>query len=65
MQLQATMRQELVLWLIVALALMAVLGLLRVPFAVRFWRRARHFGYLYVALVVVLAVLSLVLGKRL
>lgn len=59
------MRQELVLWLIVALVMMAVLGMLRIPFALRFWRRARQFGYIYVALVIVLAVLSLVLGKRL
>ncbi|HZU77610.1 MAG TPA: hypothetical protein VFA70_12655 [Dehalococcoidia bacterium] len=44
---------------------MAVLGFLRVPFARRFWITARRAGYIYVALIVVLAALSLVLGVRL
>lgn len=59
------MRQELVFWMIIALALMGVLGVFRIPFAMRFWRRMRQLGYIYVGLILVLAVLSVVLGRRL
>ncbi|HLZ68492.1 MAG TPA: hypothetical protein VKV26_01140 [Dehalococcoidia bacterium] len=59
------MRESIVETLILALGVMAVLGLLRFKFALRFWRRVRRFGYLYVGLVVVLAALSLFFGVRL
>ncbi|MHB8578218.1 MAG: hypothetical protein ACYDCQ_23140 [Dehalococcoidia bacterium] len=59
------MKAELFFWLFVALGIMAVLGLLRFRFALVFWERARRFGYLYVALIVVLAVVTVVTGKRL
>lgn len=50
---------------LLALGLMAVLGFLRFKFALRFWVKARRFGYLYVGLVVALAALSFFFGVRL
>ena len=58
-------KDELLFWLFVAMGLMAVCGLLRFKFALRFWQSARRLGYLYVALIVLLAVVSVVTGKRL
>jgi len=51
--------------LLAAFSVMAVLGVLRFPFALRFWVRMRRLGYLYVVFIVLLAVLSLVTGLRL
>ena len=59
------MRAEIFFWLLVALGIMGVLGLLRFHFALRFWERARRMGYLYVALVIALAVVTILTGKRL
>ena len=59
------MKAEILFFLFVALGVMAALGLLRVQFALRFWARMRRLGYLYVALIVLLAVVSIVTGKRL
>ena len=61
----AGVKAELFFWLFVALGLMGALGLLRFRFALRFWERMRHLGYLYVALIIVLAIVSVVTGKRL
>lgn len=38
---------------------MAALGVVRVPFAVRFWRRLQWVAFVYVAVVVASAVLRL------
>ena len=51
--------------ILLALVVMAVLGLLRFKFALRFWVRLRRFGYLYVGLIVALAALSFFFGVRL
>lgn len=59
------MRSILFFWLFIALGVMGALGLLRFQFALRFWARMRQLGYIYVAFVVLLAVLSIVLGRRL
>ncbi len=59
------MRAELYFWLLVGMGGMAVLALLRFKFALRFWVHMRRLGYIYVIFIVVLAVLSEVLGKRL
>ncbi len=59
------MRESIVETLVLALALMAVLGLLRFRFALRFWQRVRRLGYLYVGFIVVLAALSFLFGVRL
>jgi hypothetical protein len=59
------MRQEIAFWVLVVLLLTGLAGIFRVPWAVRFWTRIRRLGYVYVALIVVLAILSAVLGKRL
>jgi hypothetical protein len=58
--------RAMIMW--TALAVAAVMGLLswlHIPFARRFWVRIERLGYIYVALIIVLAVLSLVLGRRL
>jgi hypothetical protein len=44
---------------------MALLGLLRFRFAVRFWRRVRTAGYFYVCAILVLAVVQLIFHVRL
>ncbi len=59
------MRQEIFFWLLVACGMMAVLGLLRFKFALRFWVHMRRLGYLYVVFVLLLAVASIVFGRRL
>jgi hypothetical protein len=59
------MRQELAFWVLVVLLLTGLAGMFRIPWAVRFWIRIRRLGYIYVALIVVLAILSAVLGRRL
>lgn len=59
------MRSTIFLLLLAVFAVMGVLSWLRIPFANRFWVRARRFGYLYVALVLVLAALSLIFGRQL
>jgi len=41
---------------------MAVLAIVRVPFAVRFWRRTYWLGWVYVALVVAAAVRLWLMG---
>ena len=46
-------------------AVMAVLGLLRFGFAVRFWRRVRVAGYFYVVAILFFAALELVFHVRL
>ncbi len=58
-------RESIVETVLLALAVMGVLGLLRFRFALRFWRRVRQFGYVYVTLIVVLAALSFFFGVRL
>ncbi len=59
------MRSELIFWLLVGMGVMAVLAIFRFKFALRFWVHMRRLGYLYVIFIVILAVLSAVLGKRL
>lgn len=61
----AGVRESIVEALVIGLALMGVLGLLRFRFALRFWRRARRLGYLYVGFIVALAALSYFFGVRL
>ena len=61
----AGVRESIVETLVLVLALMGVLGLLRFRFALRFWRRVRQLGYLYVGFIVVLAALSFFFGVRL
>jgi hypothetical protein len=51
--------------LILVMFVMAGLGVLRFPFAVRFWRKVWQFGYIYVGMVVVLAALGLFFGVHL
>lgn len=46
-------------------AVMAVLGVLRFGFAVRFWRRVRVAGYFYVLAIVVFALVQLIFHVRL
>ena len=41
---------------------MALLGLVRVPFAVRFWRRMQWVAWVYVAVVIASAIRLWVLG---
>jgi hypothetical protein len=59
------MRATFVWMLLLVLAVMGGLGLLRFPFALRFWRRMRRLGYLYVAFVVLLAVITIAFGHHL
>jgi hypothetical protein len=59
------MRSTIFLWIFIGLGLMGVLGLVRFPFALRFWVHTRRLGYLYVAFVIALAALSVVFGRRL
>ncbi|HEY8837440.1 MAG TPA: hypothetical protein VIO16_07140 [Dehalococcoidia bacterium] len=59
------MRSTIFLWIFIGLGLMGVLGLVRFPFALRFWVHMRRLGYLYVAFVIALAALSVVFGRRL
>lgn len=61
----AGVRESIVETLVLALVLMAVLGLLRFRFALRFWQRVRRLGYLYVGFIVLLAALSFFFGVRL
>lgn len=61
----APLKATFVWMVILVLAVMAGLGLLRVPFALRFWVRMRRLGYVYVGLIVFLAALSVVIGHRL
>ena len=55
--------KELLFYGVLAFALVRGLAWVRVPFAVRLWRRMRQLAYIYVALVVVLAAVSLVTGR--
>lgn len=41
--------------MILSAVAMAVLGLFRVPFAIRFWRRAQVAAFAYIAVILVLA----------
>ncbi len=48
--------------LLAAGALMALLGVVRVPFAVRFWRRMQWVAWVYIAVVVLSALRLWLLG---
>jgi uncharacterized membrane protein YcjF (UPF0283 family) len=50
--------------LLLAGAAMAVLGLLRVPFARRFWRRAQWVAWAYIGVMVTLALVRIVMEWR-
>jgi hypothetical protein len=55
--------KELLFYGVLAFALLRGLSWVRIPFAVRLWRRMRQFAFLYVGLIVVLAALTLVTGR--
>lgn len=57
--------RDLLFYGVVAFALVRGLAWARIPFAVRLWRQMRRFAYLYVALVIVLAVVSAISGRSL
>lgn len=55
--------KDLLVYGVVAFALVRGLAWVRIPFAVRLWRRMRQFAYIYVGLIVLLAALSLITGR--
>jgi hypothetical protein len=57
--------KELLFYGVIAFALVRGLAWVRVPFAVRLWRRMRQLAYAYVGIVIVLAAVSLVTGRSL
>jgi hypothetical protein len=57
--------KELFFYGVLAFIALRVLVLFRLPFAVRLWRYMRQIAYAYVALVILLAIISLVTGKTL